>query len=228
MCSSDLADYITYGRRPEKEIDFLDDEQAKQFYAYVQNISEMKKRTAMTLLILTGIRRGELCGLNWEDVDFINETLTVRRSYSVITGHGAILNGTKTKSSNREISMPSLLVETLRAYKIEQDDIKEILGDKWENSGAIMINSFGARLHPEMVNCWLNEIIDKLGFEHKTVHSLRHTNVTLQIMQGVPLPIVSARVGHARTSTTTDIYTHFIKSSDRAASKKLNDIFTNI
>ena len=63
------------------------------------------------------------------------------------------------------------------------------------------------------------------GLSHRTVHSLRHTNITMQIAAGVPLVTVAGRAGHARTSTTTDIYSHFLKSSDKTAAEKLEQMF---
>ena len=68
-------------------------------------------------------------------------------------------------------------------------------------------------------------MLDKANLRHFNVHSIRHKNITLQIMAGVPVSIVSARAGHARTSTTSDVYTHFIKSVDRDADEKLDAIF---
>ena len=62
------------------------------------------------------------------------------------------------------------------------------------------------------------------GLEYRTVHSLRHTNITMQIAAGVPIVTVAGRAGHARTSTTTDIYSHFLKTADRTAAKKIEEI----
>lgn len=68
---------------------------------------------------------------------------------------------------------------------------------------------------------------DDTKLAHHTVHSIRHTNITMQIAAGVPIVTVADRAGHARTSTTTDIYSHFLKSSDKTAAKKLEDIFND-
>ena len=78
-----------------------------------------------------------------------------------------------------------------------------------------------------MYRVWLRKVLDKAGLKQVTLHSLRHTNITLQLTSGVDLKTVSARAGHARPSTTTDIYSHFLKNSDTHASKILNDIFTD-
>jgi len=75
------------------------------------------------------------------------------------------------------------------------------------------------------MNKWLDRVLEKTNLRHFNIHSIRRTNITLQIMAGVPVSIVSARAGHARTSTTSDIYTHFIKSVDREAEEKLNEMF---
>ncbi|MBE6629877.1 MAG: hypothetical protein E7624_03390 [Ruminococcaceae bacterium] len=71
----------------------------------------------------------------------------------------------------------------------------------------------------------VHKICDQARLPHGTVHSLRHTNITMQIAAGVPLVTVAGRAGHARTSTTTDIYSHFLKSSDRTAAEKLEELF---
>jgi integrase len=75
------------------------------------------------------------------------------------------------------------------------------------------------------VYTWVHKVCDAAGLPHRTVHSLRHTNITMQIAAGVPLVTVAGRAGYARTSTTTDIYSHFLKSSDRTAAEKLEQLF---
>lgn len=94
-----------------------------------------------------------------------------------------------------------------------------------EEQNAILITNKGERLFPQVLNFWLREISKELGMSHKTIHSLRHTNITLQIMEGVPISIVASRAGHARASTTIDIYTHFVKSVDNQAAQALNNMF---
>ena len=71
----------------------------------------------------------------------------------------------------------------------------------------------------------MKKICRSTGLEERTVHSLRHTNITMQIAAGAPIVTVKDRAGHARTSTTTDIYSHFLKTADRSAAQKLEEIF---
>ena len=72
---------------------------------------------------------------------------------------------------------------------------------------------------------WMNKVLKKANLSHFTIHSLGHTNITLQITAGIPLVTVSRRAGHSRTSTTTDIYSHFIQSSDNVAVSTLDNLF---
>lgn len=91
--------------------------------------------------------------------------------------------------------------------------------------GTLFIAECGKRFYPGTTLQWVHKICDAAGLPHRNVHSLRHTNITMQIAAGVPLVTVAGRAGHARTSTITDIYIHFLKSSDKTAAEKLEQIF---
>jgi len=219
------ADYITFGKRPENKINFMDDEESKIFYKALMEYDDIKTKTAMLTLLYTGIRRGELAGLNWEDIDFKKDTIDISRAYVPTKGYGVNLKCPKTTSSNRLIAIPEKLSNQLKEYQKWQNDESIKYGDRWVESNAIFTNDFGERIYPQTMNKWLDRVLEKTNLRHFNIHSIRHTNITLQIMAGVPVSIVSARAGHARTSTTTDVYTHFIKSVDREAAEKLNEMF---
>ena len=99
------------------------------------------------------------------------------------------------------------------------------IGDKWLGSNRLFVKEFGDPIYPSTVEFWVDKILKAAGLPHRSVHSLRHTNITMQIAAGVPLVTVAGRAGHARTSTTTDIYSHFLKSSDKAAARMLESVF---
>ena len=81
-------------------------------------------------------------------------------------------------------------------------------------------------MHPANIKMWVSKTCKLAGIDHFSVHSLRHTNITLQLMAGVPVVTVSGRAGHSRTSTTTDTYAYYIQSSDRSAAQTINSIFS--
>ena len=219
------ADYINFPKRPPHEIDYMTDEDAKIFYAAAESYPDIKVKTAVEILLLTGVRRGELCGLEWDDIDFDDATITINRSVVTLKGSAPITKEPKTRSSNRIIGISDHLLQVLREYKAWYEQYREDLGDKWINSNRLFIKEFGDPVYPSSVEFWVDKVCSAAGLPHRTVHSLRHTNITMQIAAGVPLVTVAGRAGHARTSTTTDIYSHFLKSSDRTAAKMLENIF---
>ena len=131
----------------------------------------------------------------------------------------------KTESSKRVISISDKLVAVLMEYKEWYDQYKYDVGDRWHETNRLFISEDGKVMYPGTISYWVHKICDQAGLPHRTVHSLRHTNITMQIAAGVPLVTVAGRAGHARTSTTTDIYSHFLKSSDRTAAEKIEELF---
>ena len=219
------ADYITFPKRPPRQIDYMDDEDAKRFYKAADEFPDIRYKTAMLTLLLTGMRRGELCGLEWQDIDFENATITIARSLTAVRKVGLVLKDPKTESSKRVIAVSDKLLSTLKEYKEWYDNYKAMLGDKWQNSNRLFTSEFGGVMYPGTINFWMKKICAAAGLEYRTVHSLRHTNITMQIAAGVPIVTVAGRAGHARTSTTTDIYSHFLKTADRTAAQKIEEIF---
>ena len=219
------ADYISFPKRPAREIDYMNDEDAKRFYAAADACSDIRCKTAAMALLLTGMRRGELCGLEWSDIDFNEATITIARSVTTVSGFGVVEKEPKTESSKCVIAISDKLISVLTDYKQWYDAYQYDMGDRWQGAGRLFVAEEGKRLYPGTIDNWVHKICDEAGLPHRTVHSLRHTNITMQIAAGVPLVTVSGRAGHARTSTTTDIYSHFLKSSDKTAAEKLEKVF---
>lgn len=218
------ADYIDFPKRPPNEIKCMNAEQARKFYATLKDFPDIRSKTAMMITLLTGIRRGELCGLEWKDIDWKNCELKIQRSVTAVGGYGIICKDPKTESSKRTLSISEEMTEQLKVYKSWQDREKEKWGDKWVDIDRLFTMQNGDRINPSVIRNWLNAVTDTAELPRVTLHSLRHTNITLSILAGVPLITVSGRAGHARTSTTTDVYSHFLKSGDRDAVKKLNTL----
>jgi len=217
------ADYIDFPKRPSKEIDYMNDEDAKKFYAAADAYPDIRYKTAAMILLLTGMRRGELCGLEWSNIDFKEATITIERSVTTVAG--IVDKEPKTESSKRVIAISDKLLSVLTEYKAWYDQYRRDMGDRWRETDRLFIAECGAQIYPGTVYTWVHKVCDAAGLPHRTVHSLRHTNITMQIAAGVPLVTVAGRAGHARTSTTTDIYSHFLKSSDKTAAEKLEQMF---
>lgn len=219
------SDYIEPIKGVKKEVEILNDEEARRFKAALDEEPNIQWKTAMYIFLLMGIRRSELCGLEWKDIDFKNKTMTIARSCYDVSGQGLVTKDTKTLSSRRTLTMPEVLIEVLEAYKIWHDERRNLLSDIWHDTDRVIVNDEGKPIHPSTYIAWLKKILKKAHLKKVNLHSLRHTNITLQLVSGVDLRTVSARAGHARTSTTTDIYSHFIRNSDVHASQTLDNIF---
>jgi integrase len=220
------ADYVSYGRKPKPNIKYLDDKQAKQLCIAVMKYKDIRMKACVMLLLLTGIRRGEAAGLEWKDVDFNNNLLSIKRTSNYSPKKGIYTKEPKTEGSIRTLTMSALLSTVLQEYKEWYDAYSRNWGDQWIPSDRLFVREKGAPINPDTIYFWFQKLLKEIDFPHVTVHSLRHTNITLQITSGVPLVTVSVRAGHSRTSTTADIYSHFIKTSDEVAAETLNNIFT--
>ena len=220
------AEYIEYPPRQKKRIRYMDDVTAGKFVDYLVNKASIRDKTALLIALLTGFRRGEIAGLEWGDIDFEKNTISVNRSVLSLPKYGTFEKEPKTEGSIRITTVPQVLIDTLEEYREYWTKLREICGDYIKPSQKLFTKENGDLINPGSINTWLQHIIKKMDIGHYTLHSLRHTNISLQLAAGVPLITVSVRAGHSRTSTTSDIYSHIINSSDKQAAKLLNDMFS--
>ncbi len=188
---------------------------------------EFKWQVITCIAIYTGMRRGEIMGLEWKDIDFNNSFITIVRSSQYIPGVGLITKEPKTESSKRRLTVSDFLIDTLKKYKEYQSEEKEKCGDKWIENDRLFTAWNGEPMHPDSVCNWFTKFIKKYLLPKISFKSLRHTNATILINKGINIRAVSARLGHANTSTTLNIYTHALQSVDRAAANVLEETLTN-
>lgn len=228
---------------PEKaEVKHFDETQT-DYILQLMEAEPLKYRTMINLAVYGGMRLGELAGLEWDDIDMENNLLRIKQAGQYIPTEGVYTKSPKNESSKRIISLPSTVMSILRQYRLWQNGQKAKLGDLWIDSGRIFTKWNGEPIFPDTPSKWFHKFIkrhndkimkdDKISKEDKlkyllpevNFHGLRHTNATLLIGQGVDTTTVSARLGHARTSTTTDIYAHALKKTDMEAANKLENLF---
>jgi integrase len=207
------------------EAKYLDEKQTAKLLELLENES-VPHQTMIKMFLYSGLRRGEMCGLEWKDIDFEHDLITVCRSSQYVAGKGIFTKETKTETSNRTIKLPSLAFEVLKEYRVWQNQQRLKMGDRWEASDRIFTQEDGKPIHPDSITGWFRDFIATTDLPHITIHSLRHTNATLLIAAGVPLRTVSNRLGHAQTSTTSNIYSHAICTMDEMAAEALDDILT--
>lgn len=214
---------VVLPKNKRKEAVYLDEEQAAQLLQALENES-LQHQVIVKLLLYTGMRRGELCGLEWKDIDFERAVISVRRSSLYLSGKGVFEDETKNETSERCMKVSDDVTAMLRIWRAEQAKERLRLGDQWQNSDRLFTAWNGAPIRPDVITAWFHKFVTKNGLPPIHVHSLRHTNATLLIAAGTNLTTVAARLGHANTTTTSKIYAHAIKSADQAAAEALQDI----
>lgn len=183
-------------------------------------------RMMFTLALAAGLRKGELLGLEWKDVDFENQQIYIHQTI-VFTNQGPHIKTTKTKKSKRYVTLPQSVMNELKAYRKHWAKEKLQKGDVWvEKEREWLFHAFdGTHMYPTSPSKRWKKFIDGHGFKYIRLHDLRHTSASLLIAQGVHAKIISERLGHSDISVTMNTYGHAFKSADRAAADKLDDFF---
>jgi integrase len=171
----------------------------------------------VSLALATGMRRGELLGLQWGDIDLDAATLRVERSVEE-TRAGLRLKPPKTKRGRRNLKLPSDAVEMLRAHKVQQMELRLTLGmGKLDARTLVFSDVEGELLKPHTVSrAWQRAVVAK-KLPQVTFHSLRHSHASMLISKGVDILTISRRPGHSKAAITLDVYGHLIGGADEAA-----------
>lgn len=206
-----------------KEPKYLDEVEAARLLELLE-AEDIQNRTMIKTLLFTGMRRGELLGLEWSDIDFDNRIINICRSTLYLPSKGIFEDETKNRTSERVIKCPETVFDALQSFRAWQNEQKLKAADRWHNTRKLFTTWDGNPLHPDTLSGWFRDFIKRNGLPDVSIHSLRHTNATLQIAGGVPVTTVSSRLGHATPATTTRIYAHAIKSADEAAADTLQNI----
>jgi integrase len=173
------------------------------------------------------MRRGELLGLKWQDIDFEKGVLQVRRALTRMpTGLGYKETEPKTKMSRRSIVLISFAIEALKKHRDRQLEMKARAGGAWQEHDYVFSTPLGTHLSPgHDVLVQLKILLKKAGLPEIRFHDLRHSTATLLLSKGVHPKVVQEILGHSEISMTMDTYTHVLPTMQKTAMNELNDIF---
>ncbi|MDR1067687.1 MAG: tyrosine-type recombinase/integrase [Clostridiales Family XIII bacterium] len=206
----------------KKRVDYLDDKQTKQFVSALKNAKD-PYRTAVLLLLHLGCRRGELLGLQWDDIDLTDNTVDISKALLYTPERGVYMDETKTDESIRRLAIHPTVSCALKEYKAWQGEQRELAGDQWQDTNFVFTKWNGTPVRPDTFTSWVRRFVEKNNLPKITPKGLRHTSATLLIMNGLNVRSLANRLGHAKTSTTTDIYSHALKSMDEIAANILEN-----
>ena len=211
-------------KKPKRR--YYDDEQCKILLSNLNKLSvdDIKYKTAITLTLFTGVRLGELMGLEWSDIDFANGIVSINKSSQYLSDKGVFTKTPKTESSIREVAIPDFVLSLLEEYRLWYETQKSIYGELWTNSDRLFVQSDGKPMHPSTISKWFVKYVAQIGLPVINFHGIIHTNATLLISQNIDVAVVAARLGHAQITTTFNFYVHPIISHNRNAGNVLQNL----
>jgi integrase len=220
--SRNVADGIDLPRWERPDLVVWDSSQIREFLDYV---SDDYLGPLWRLFLTTGMRRGEILGLRWSDLDMVDKMLTVRES-RVQVGRATITTTPKTKAGRRNVSLDETTVVALASLKNAQADAKDRLGS-W-SSDLVATDLDGSPIEPDSISRRFQRTAKLAGLPVPRLHDLRHSAAVLMLSQGVPVHIVAGRLGHANPSITLSIYAHFLPSADKLAADVIGDALSSL
>jgi len=202
-----VADGVTPPRPQTKEMEMWDQDTVEQFLAVIEG---HRFEDFYQLALVTGMRRGELAGLKWENVDLVVGRLSVVSTRQRIIGKGVVESQPKTPKSRRSIKLGPDTVELLHEIRGRQMEQRLTFGDAWQDSGFVITKSDGLPINPPTATKAFTTIVRRAGLPHLTLHGLRHVHATDLMTSNVNPKVVSERLGHSNISITMDIYSHVL------------------
>lgn len=221
----DYVDVPNY-KAPEKEI------YTQEELTYIIRIISSEKLAYQAIFyfaVICGMRRGEIIGLKWDDINFKDMYFDIRRSVTSKKGKGTVPGQTKNFTSMRRLDLPDLLIPILKGIRAEQTEQILKLGNRWIDEGWVFTRFYGQVMSESSPDHWLARLKKQYPvWPKKDLHTLRHTAITDMIVSGAPISTVSEAAGHAQQSTTLNIYSHVIQSTKKRVIEHQNKIISDI
>jgi len=212
------AQHVTLPRQERNEMRVLS---KKQVTAFLEAAEGDRYYTLFLLAIATGIRSGELLGLQWKDVDMQRATVAVHRTL-VRIGTNWSFTEPKTARSKRRIALPHSVLPVLRTHRKQQAEERLMCGEKYDDHDLVFATATGKPLRRRNLNRrHFKPILDRADLPDIRFHDLRHTCATLLLAEGENPKVVSERLGHSSITLTLDTYSHVLPNMQRKAADKL-------
>jgi integrase len=192
---------VSHQRRPDLSV-----EDARRVLTMIEG---ERLEAFYVLALTTGLRRGELLGLRWDDIDMSSRQLQVRRALQRAGGTLQFVEP-KTASSLRVLVIPKLATLHLERHRARQDEERRLLGAAWQDYGLVFASSVGTPLEPRNVNRRWDELRERAGLHWLRLHDLRHGCATLMLAAGVPARTIMDVLGHSEIGVTMNTYTHVL------------------
>ena len=216
-----VAQAVTPPKAAHREMKHLT---ASQLHALLSATANDWYYPIFHLAAWTGMRRGEVVGLKWQDVDLGQSTVSVRRSLLRVAGKGFVEGAPKTAKSKRLISITDDVVTMLKRHRAAQAEKRLAAGPAWQDNDLVFAAAVGGPIDPDEITHAFYNAVRRLGLPHVRFHDLRHTHASLLLAQNVHPKVVQERLGHSTIAITLDTYSHSIPGLQGAAAKAFEGI----
>lgn len=208
-------------RPTEKKINILNNDEIQRL---IEGTSQTPFGSIFYLALYTGLRRSELLGLRWCDVDLPKKSLSVNQTVIDVKGKGPTICEPKTSSSRRSISLPSSACALLGGLKAKRMEQYKNVNIEWNESDLVFPNADGQRpLSPDSITHAFKKVVEELKLPPLRLHDLRHLHATLMLKEGIHPKIVSERLGHSNIGITMDTYSHVLPNMQEEAAQTFDN-----
>jgi integrase len=181
------------------------------------------KNLFVTALAL-GLRKGELLGLQWQDVDLESGKLTIRAALQRLDGELKLMEP-KTRTSKRVVTLPQIVTRTLRAQRQQQREERLLAGRRWVQTNFVFTSSVGTPMEPANVNHALTDALKRAGLPHIRFHDLRHQTASILLGQNIRVKDVSTLLGHSGPAVTQSVYEHYLEDPGQVVADEMDRFF---
>jgi len=208
------------------EIQIIEEHRLQELLAKLRNRAVYPK---VIVSLFTGLRRGELLALRWRHIDLDRKILMVREALEETIGHGIRFKAPKSKAGRRDITLPDIVIETLREHRRAQLELRVRLGlGKLSDDDLLFSAPEGGPISPRLFSAEWTRIARYAGMPGLTFHALRHTHASQLIDAGVDVVTISKRLGHATPNITLGTYAHLFRQKDDKAAQAINQALADL
>ena len=216
---------VTIPKGEVKEKPIYSQEEIAQLLTAI-NGEDTKYRAFFYLIAYSGFRRSEMLGLEWKDIDFENNIISIKRTSNYTSERGIYTDTTKTKRSKRVLKISPYIMGILKELKDEQDEEALRLGDKWVESDRLFVKWNGEPMNNQTPYGWLKEFCEKNDMPFYGIHSFRHFAASALISSGLDVVTVSGALGHCNSGTTLNVYAHMFQTAQARVAQAMDGAFS--